>query len=100
MEIRLFVPVNEKTQSKEAGVLGEGVYSNRADIHGHNLALSERHMYLCRRDLISDSLLYFEPQVLIAKKLQLPQMKISIIYLFIFSRELNRKLHLSCRSCC
>lgn len=38
-EIRLFVPVDVKTQSKEAGVLGEGVYSDKADIHVHNSAL-------------------------------------------------------------
>lgn len=38
-EICLFVPVDVKTQSEEAGVLGEGVYSNKADIRVHNLAL-------------------------------------------------------------
>lgn len=38
-EIRLFVPVDVKTRREEAGVLGEGVYSNKADIHVHNLAL-------------------------------------------------------------
>lgn len=38
-EIRLFVPVDVETLSEEAGVLGEGGHSNKADIHVHNLAL-------------------------------------------------------------
>lgn len=38
-EICLFVPVDVKTQSEKAGVLGEGVYSNKADIRVHSLAL-------------------------------------------------------------
>lgn len=38
-EIRLFVPMDVKTQGEEAGILEEGVYSKKADIHVHNLAL-------------------------------------------------------------
>lgn len=37
-EIHMFVPVDAKTQSEGAGVVGQDVCSNKADTHGQKLA--------------------------------------------------------------
>lgn len=38
MEIHMFVPVDMKTQSEEAGVVAQDVCSNKADTHVQKLA--------------------------------------------------------------
>lgn len=37
-EIRMFVPVDVKTQTGETGVVGQDVCNNKADTHVQNLA--------------------------------------------------------------